>query len=89
MREFIVTLRGGLRVTVRADRVVLDDQWLSLVLDKVASPGDPTPGGDVVALFERVLVALVVAKENLVSEEKGDPVSGPYTVDASDAPIPF
>ena len=86
MREFLVTMRGGLRVTVRADRVVLDDQWLSLVLDKA---GDPTPGGDVVALFERVQVALVVAKENLVSEEKGDPVSGPYTVDAGDAPIPF
>ena len=89
MREFIVTLRGGLRVTVRADRVVLDQQWLSLVLDKAATPGVPTTGGDVVALFERAQVALVVAKENLVSEEKGDPISGPYTVDAADTPIPF
>jgi hypothetical protein len=89
MREFVVTLRGGLRVTVRADRVVLDREWLSLVTDRAASPGDPTPGADVVALFEQAQVALVVAKENLVSEEKGDPVSGPYTVDAGDAPIPF
>jgi hypothetical protein len=89
MREFIVTLRGGLRVTVRADRVVVDHEWLSLILDNAATPGDPTPGGDVVALFERVQVALVVAKENLVSEEKGDPISSPYTVDAGDVPIPF
>ena len=84
MREFLVTLRGGLRVTVNADRVVLDSEWLSLVVDKSA-----TPGGDVVALFEQAQVAFVVAKDNLVSEEKGDPVSGPYTVDAGDAPIPF
>ena len=44
--------------------------------------------GETVALFERAQVAAVVAKAHLVSEERCDPITGPYA-DPRDADIPF
>jgi len=71
MREFVVTLRCGLKFVVKADRVVLlDRQFLALV---VALPNDgDEANGETVALFERAQVAAVVAKDHLVSEERCD-----------------
>lgn len=90
MRNFVVTLRNGLRVTVRADRVARPDgQYLALVLAGSPSIADPNPDGDPVALFDNREVVSVVARENLVSEEKGEPVEGPLVVRHDDSDIPF
>ncbi len=89
MREFVVTLRCGLRFVVKADRVVrLDAQYLALVLDRTPTIGDAEGSADTVALFERSQVAVVVAREHLVSEEKCDPIP-PYEDDARVSDIPF
>jgi len=84
--EFIVTLRSGLRLTVKADRMVIaDQQSLALVLGRPVVGEDPL--ANAVALFERGQVALVVAREHLVSEEKGEPM--PYVIGRDDSGIPF
>jgi len=87
MREFVVTLRCGLKFVVKADRVVLlDRQFLALV---VALPGDgDEPNGETVALFERAQVAAVVAKDHLVSEERCDPIPNRIG-EMVDGDIPF
>jgi hypothetical protein len=87
MREFVVTLQTGYRVTVRADRMVLPDyhanSHLRLVVDG-GSAGDSTPL--VVALFEGTAVASVVARDHLVSEDRVEPVQ---VIAKADGDIPF
>jgi len=87
MREFIVTLKGGTRYTVKADWVRQDAHYLALCVARPPAIGDPQPSEDVVALFDRGQVAVVVARDHLVSEEKGDPVDPHFVAD--DDPIPF
>lgn len=90
MREFIVTLRCGIRYTVKADRVQHENGYVSLVVARVPTVGDPHPESEVIALFERSQVAVVVARENLVSEEKTEPMKLPYFVAADrDSDVPF
>jgi len=91
MREFVVTLRGGKRFTVKADRVAVhNSQYLALVLDRQPTVASPEPAEDIVALFERSQVSVVVTREHLVSEEKCDSTPGPYVVGADDdSTIPF
>lgn len=80
MREFVVTLRCGLKFVVRADRVVLlDRQFLALVV------GDAD--GDTVALFDRAQVAATVARDHLVSEERTDPIPGRGADPTDDIPF--
>jgi hypothetical protein len=89
MREFVVTLRCGLKFVVRADRVVLSDrQFLALVTTLAGADGEPEAAGETVALFERTQVAAVVAKDHLVSEERCDPIPGRYAADDG-SDIPF
>jgi len=87
MREFVVTLRCGLKFVVRADRVVLlDRQFLALVV-ALPADSDDEANGETVALFERAQVAAVVAKDHLVSEERCDPI--PSRVGEMTDDIPF
>jgi hypothetical protein len=90
MREFVVTLRCGLKFVVKADKVVLlDRQFLSLVVTHPGSSGEPEDAIDeTVALFERGQVAAVVARDHLVSEERCDPIPGRYVADDG-SDIPF
>lgn len=88
MREFVVTMHSGLRYTVRADRVRFDSRYVSLVLARPASLTD-TEGEDVVGLFEQRQVYSVVARDHLVSEEKGEPVDPHFVADDPDSDIPF
>ncbi len=86
MYDFVVTLRSGLRLTVKADRMVVpDQQYIALVLGRPAVGEDPL--ANAVALFERGQVALVIARSHLISEEKGEPM--PYVVGRDDSGIPF
>jgi hypothetical protein len=90
MREFIVTLNHGEKITVRADRVVrLDHQYLELVLDQEPTMADPDASGATVAMFERSRVAMVVAREHLVAEEKCEPLDPPHLVPDAASDIPF
>lgn len=85
MREFVVTLRCGLKFVVKAERVVLlDRQFLALVV-----PRDDDPNGETVALFDRSQVAAVVARDHLVSEEKCDPIASRFGIEGGDDAIPF
>jgi hypothetical protein len=84
MREFTVTLRCGLRYTVKADRVVYNQQCLTLLLDPDPKSAEP----ETVALFDWAQVSVVVARDHLISEEKGDPIHVPHLVDSRDS-IPF
>ena len=86
MREFVVTLRCGLKFVVKAERVVLlDRQFLALVIPR---EGDFDSNGETVALFDRNQVAAVVARDHLMSEEKCDPIAGRFGEGTDDA-IPF
>ncbi len=90
MREFVVTLRCGKRYTVKADRVVVhNSQYLALVIDRASTASNPDPEGDIISLFEREQVTVVVTREHLISEEKCDSIPGPYVVSNDDRPIPF
>jgi hypothetical protein len=87
MREFIVTLRCGVKFVVKAERVVLlDRQFLALA---VSRPEADDPNGDTVALFDRSQVAAVVARDHLILEERGEPLVGRFTDVDADDPIPF
>ena len=89
MREFVVTLRCGLKFVVKADRVVLlDRQFLALVMARPGGDGDGELPGETVALFERAQVAAVVAKAHLVSEERCDPIPNRIG-EMVDGDIPF
>src|SRR2546421_469414 len=70
------------------DREVLDGQFLALVPSPPGGDGEADSPGETVALFERAQVAAVVARAHLVSEERCDPITGPYA-DPRDADIPF
>lgn len=88
MRQFVVTLRCGLKFVVKADRVVLlDRQFLALVV-AATGEGESEAGGETVALFERVQVAAVVAKDHLISEERCEPIPDRIGEMANDG-IPF
>ena len=92
MREFVVTLRDGRRYTVRADRLaILDHETLGLVADPSPAVGAGGPVDNAVAVFDRRLVASVIAVENLVSEGKAEPVDPPWLVSRGDpdSDIPF
>ena len=67
MREFVVELRTGQRLTVSADHCrIRDDGFLELVVDLVS----PNSGTDLVAAFERNAVLWAIAKPQLVSVEQ-------------------
>jgi hypothetical protein len=86
MREFVVTLRCGVKFVVKAERVVLlDRQFLALV---VSRPDADAAEGETVALFDRGQVAAVVARDHLVSEERCEPLAGRFADEDVD-PIPF
>ena len=85
MREFIVTLTHGEKLTVRADRVACTDhQYLGLVLESSESESPAAT----VAIFERSRVAMVVSREHLVSQERCEPLDPAFVVDQS-SEIPF
>jgi hypothetical protein len=87
MREFVVTLRCGLKFVVKAERVVLlDRQFLALVIPR---EGEFDANGETVALFDRAQVAAVVARDHLVSEERCDPIASRFGVEGGDDAIPF
>jgi hypothetical protein len=84
MSEFVVTLRCGLKFVVRASRVaLLDRQFLALLAER-----DGNTDGETVALFDRTQVAAVVARDNLVSEDRCEPIVGRFGEVVDDA-IPF
>jgi len=86
--DFIVTLRSGLQLTVRADRLVVSDpQFIALV----AGPPDDGEGplANAVALFERGQVAFLVARKQLLSEKKGKAIVSPHAIVHDDSDIPF
>jgi hypothetical protein len=86
MHEFVVTLRNGLRFTMRASRVIVADGYLALI-DDGATNGSADPFAGAVGLFDEKEVALVFAKGHLLSEEKGDPINPQYVVGQSDIPF--
>jgi hypothetical protein len=89
VREFLVTLRSGRRYTVRADQMTLiDGQYLGFIADAGRSLGG-NPIDAAVGVFERGLVATVVAKDHLVAEEQGEPIAPSYVVGGDDSNIPF
>jgi hypothetical protein len=70
MREFIVTLRGGRRLTIKADRCVNSGGSVELVADagQDAPMFSSRPAVDLVAVFERGEVVAVVATDHLTDE---------------------
>ena len=70
MREFIVTLRGGRRLTIKADRCVNEGLSIELVVD--VAQDEPMfssrPRTDLVAIFDRSEVVAVVATDHLTEE---------------------
>lgn len=73
MREFVVTLRCGLKFVVKADRVILlDRQFLALVTSR--DDGEAEPSGETVGMFDRGQVTAVVARDHLISEEQTEPI---------------
>ena len=90
MREFIVTLTHGEKLTVKADRVVrIDHQYLGLVLEHTPTMADPDSSAATVALFDRSRVVMVVAREHLVSEEKCEPLDPMHVIGDPNSEIPF
>ncbi|HEX4610021.1 MAG TPA: hypothetical protein VH092_17645 [Urbifossiella sp.] len=93
MREFVVTLRNGRRYTIRADRAAfLDGQTLGLVVQPNPAPGGPEAIDQAVAVFDRRLVASVIAADHLVSEGKAETIDPPWLVQRDgdpDSDIPF
>jgi hypothetical protein len=92
VREFVVTLRDGRRYTVRADRLaLLDHETVGLIVDPSTAIGAGGPVDNAVAVFDRRLVASVIAVENLVSEGKAEPVDPPWMVARGDpnSDVPF
>ncbi len=89
MREFLITLWSGARYVVKADRVRIEHPYLTLVLAPPPSITDPDPKGEVVALFEQRQVYLIVARDHLVAEEKGEPIVAPHMVRSESSDIPF
>lgn len=82
MREFVVTLHTGKKLTVRADRIALiDPDTLGLVVEAVPTTGGP--GESMVAVFDRRQVITAVAADHLVAES-----DEPAVVDPN-ANIPF
>ena len=74
MREYVVTLRSGHRVTVKAARVVVQShENLVMLADDGPTIADPNPAANAVALFARDMVVSVVARDHLVGEEKVAP----------------
>ena len=88
MREFIVTLRSGRRYTVKAERLKRDADYLAFVVAPPTSIGDLDPLEGAVALFDRREVAVVVARDHLVAEEKGEPIDPHYVADGG-SDVPF
>ena len=88
MHEFVVTLRNGLRFTVKAHRVVVADGYLALVDDGAVAAGSSDPLAGAIGLFAQNEVALVFAKGHLLSEEKGEPIDPQYVV-GGHSDIPF
>jgi hypothetical protein len=81
MREFVVTLRSGLRITVRAHRMdLLASGHLALVVDQEREIGDFQSLSGAVALFEGHQVLNVISKEHLVAEERYDPGTDPDVI---------
>lgn len=73
MREFVVTLRCGLKFVVKADRVILlDRQFLALVTNR--DDGEAEPSGETVGMFDRGQVTAVIARDHLISEEQTEPI---------------
>ena len=90
MREFVVTLRSGHRYTVKAERFRCEAGHALFVATPEAAIGDLDPFAGVVALFDLREVAVVVARDHLVSQEQGEPIGAEYTVDSQpDSDIPF
>jgi len=87
MHEFVVTLRNGLRFTVKAHRVIVADGYLALIDDGSSTAGSLDPFAGAVGLFAKNEVALVFAKGHLLSEEKGEPINPQYVVGNSDIPF--
>ena len=84
MREFVVTLRCGLKFVVKADRVsITDRQFLALLVTLPDGPDLETA-----ALFDRAQVFAVVAKDLLVSEVQSEPLAG-YITRGDGDDIPF
>lgn len=90
MPEYLVVLRSGQRFTVRADRFRFESGYLTFTVNPPPSIANNDPFAGVVGLFEKKQVVLVVTREHLVAEEKGEPIPGPHMVGATDDdPIPF
>jgi hypothetical protein len=70
MREFIVTIRGSRRLTIKADRCINEGLSIQLVVDVAqdAPMCSSRPPSDLVASFDRSEVVAVVATDHLADE---------------------
>ncbi len=90
MPEFMVAFRSGQRFTVKADRFRFESGYLMFTVTPPPSVANSDPFAGVVGLFEKKQVVLIVTREHLIAEEKGEPIQGPYVIECEDDdPIPF
>jgi hypothetical protein len=89
MHEFVVTLRNGLRFTVKAHRVVAVEgrPYVALIDDDAIPQGCTDPLAGAIGLFSKDEVALVYSRSHLLAQEKGDPIDPQYIVGNSDIPF--
>jgi len=86
---FVVTLRCGRRYTVQAEELRFNfGAYLELWGFPLATDAEPFPGKRIVGVFQLKDVVAVVAKEHLLSEERGEQISPPLVVNTGDE-IPF
>src|SRR4051794_26051057 len=71
MQEFIVTLKNGRRLAIRAERCVTSDSAVELVVDVPddAPMFSSRPPIERVAFFDRDQVVAVIATDQLISED--------------------
>jgi hypothetical protein len=80
VREFVVELHSGKRLTIRADRCVPQyEGTINFLVDVAPSDeiGRLSTGPDTGAVLDRRQVVWIADKEHLLSEERWTPARGP------------